>query len=229
MPEQNPTLGPRTRFFDELVLAADRVGIRQVVLLGAGMDTRAFRLPLHEETIVFELDRRSLLEEKQEILDAQRAKPRCLRVSLAADLERESWAQALRAAGLQTSSRSVFLLEALSWCLSESTLARVLDELCELGASGSGLGIDILSRDYLGSPALLPILRIAATHGVLWQFGTNDPAGFLAAHGWCAEVFESSEVCARFGRWPPPGLGASVAAGAAIRRDDFLLRAKLSG
>ena len=44
MPEENPTIAPRTRFYDDLVVDAVADGLGQVVLLAAGMDARAFRL-----------------------------------------------------------------------------------------------------------------------------------------------------------------------------------------
>jgi hypothetical protein len=67
MPVENPTIGPRTRFFDDLVVAAVADGVRQVVLVAGGMDTRAFRLALPADTVTFELDQPAVLAEKQEV------------------------------------------------------------------------------------------------------------------------------------------------------------------
>lgn len=66
---------------------------------------------------------------------------------------------------------------------------------------------------------MAPFFGLAATRGVYWQFGTKDPAGFHAAHGWLAEVKTFDEVGRRFGRWPPPGVSGAAArrAGAASR------------
>jgi methyltransferase (TIGR00027 family) len=100
------TIGPRTRFWDDLVIAATEDGLRQVVLLAAGMDTRAFRLPLPDQVIVFELDLPELLEQKQAILDQRHAEPRCHRVVVAADLAEEGWARALTAAGFDDAAAS---------------------------------------------------------------------------------------------------------------------------
>src|SRR6516225_3979404 len=59
----------RTRFFDELLeRATGQDGIRQVILLAAGLDTRAFRLPWPEGTHLFELDQPSVLAEKASVL-----------------------------------------------------------------------------------------------------------------------------------------------------------------
>jgi methyltransferase (TIGR00027 family) len=203
-PRENPTIGPRTRFYDDLVIDAVANGLGQVVLVAAGMDTRAFRLALPAEVIVFELDLPELLAQKQAILEQEHAEPRCRRVVVAADLAEDDWPQAVTAGGFDRAARTVFIIEGLSWYLTEQENARLLDELASLAAPGSRLGIDIISRDHLESPASAPLFKFTAALGILWQFGTNDPAGFLAAHGWQAEVTDLDAFARRLGRWPPP-------------------------
>jgi methyltransferase (TIGR00027 family) len=70
---ENWTMGPRTRFWDHFVVAAVDEGILQVVMVAAGMDTRAFRLPIPANAIVFELDEAPVLAEKTEVLDREHA------------------------------------------------------------------------------------------------------------------------------------------------------------
>jgi Leucine carboxyl methyltransferase len=117
MPEENPTIAPRTRFYDDLVIeaVADRLG--QVVLLAAGMDTRAFRLPLPAEVIVFELDLPELREQTQAILEQQHAESRCHRIVVPADLANDDWPQALATAGFDDTAPAVLIAEGLSWYL----------------------------------------------------------------------------------------------------------------
>lgn len=200
-PRENPTIGPRTRFYDELVIEAVADGLGQVVLVAAGMDTRAFRLALPAEVIVFELDLPELHAHKQAILEREHAQPRCRRVVVAADLAEADWPQALIADGFDRTARTVFIVEGLSWYLAEKENARLLDDLARLAAPGSRLGIDVISRDHLESPAAAPLFEFTASLGILWQFGTNDPAGFLAAHGWQAEVTDLGAFARRLGRW----------------------------
>lgn len=183
MPEENPTIGPRTRFYDYLVIEAVRDGLGQVVLLAAGMDTRAFRLPLAAEVIVFELDLPKLLAQKQAILEQEHAEPRCQRVVVAADLAEDGWSRALTTSGFDPAARAVFVAEGLSWYLTEDENARLLEDLASLAAPERRLGIDIVSRDALENPAAAPFFEFTAALRIRWQFGTNDPAGFLAAHG----------------------------------------------
>jgi len=68
----------RTRFFDDFLRrVATAEGVRQIVLMAAGLDTRAFRLVWPEQTVLFELDQASLLEHKERTLGAAAAVPTC--------------------------------------------------------------------------------------------------------------------------------------------------------
>jgi len=67
----------RTRFFDDYLTAATAAGCSQVVLLAAGLDTRAFRLPWPPRTRVFEVDLPGVLAFKDSVLAAQGAVPCC--------------------------------------------------------------------------------------------------------------------------------------------------------
>ncbi|MHB1808486.1 MAG: SAM-dependent methyltransferase [Solirubrobacteraceae bacterium] len=225
-PPENPTAAARTRFCDELLLAALARGVRQFVLLGAGMDTRAFRLSLPPQTTVFELDEPSLLSEKHALLRRRRVRPSCRRVTLPADLTGELWPRALLAAGFAPLAPAFFTLESVSWCLAEAEVGALLDALARLAAPGSELCLDVLSRDYLDSPALLALLPVATSLGVYWQFGTNDPVDFLAEHGWRADAHRSDEVARAYGRWPPPGVETGAVEGPAKAAADYLLVAE---
>jgi methyltransferase (TIGR00027 family) len=184
MPEENPTIGPRTRFFDDLVVAAVAEGVRQVVLVAAGMDTRSFRLKLPAETVAYEVDQPMVLAEKQEVLDREHATPMCRRVPVVVDLGDDAWPSALVRSGFDTDAVTVFIAEGLSAYLTKDDNARLLDQLAALGPLGSTLGMDMLSEDYLDNPAVMPFLDRLRSFGIPWQFGTNDPADIFATHGW---------------------------------------------
>src|SRR5689334_22050755 len=89
---ENPTLVIRHRFYDDALMRglADRE-IGQVVILAAGMDTRAYRLNL---PTVFEIDRRAVLEVKHSRLAATTAQPAGKRIVVGVDLTGE-WADEL--------------------------------------------------------------------------------------------------------------------------------------
>jgi len=86
----------RTRFFDEYLMEA---GCEQVVLVAAGLDTRAYRLAWPTGLTLFELDQPAVLTFKQAVLDRERAVPACDRRAVAVDL-RLDWADALTEAGV---------------------------------------------------------------------------------------------------------------------------------
>ncbi len=224
--EENLTIGPRTRFFDDLVVAAIGEGIRQVVFVAAGMDTRSFRLALPSYTVVFEVDQQVVLAEKQEVLDREHATPTCRRVPVPVDLNDNAWPSALVASGFDPDVLTVFIAEGLSCYLTEDHNSRLLDQLAALAPLGSELGIDMLSGDYLDNPAVRPFLERLRSLGIPWQFGTNDPAAFLASHGWHAQVHDFDVVGRRLGRWPRQGVSEEVAARAAQASRTFFIDAR---
>lgn len=128
-------------------------------------------------------------------------------------------------AGFEASRPAVFVAEGLSAYLAEEENAILLDNLASLAESGSRLGMDMLSRDHLDNPAVAPFLELLASKGIKWRFGTNEPARFLAMHGWTARVNDFDAVGRQFGRWPPPGVPEDVAARAAAASRSFLISA----
>ena len=133
----NPYLSVRVRFFDDLLLeAVSSTGLGQVVLLAAGMDTRAFRLPWPAGTQVYELDRPQVLASKDAILQGMGAVARCTRHRLDVDLARP-WAQALAAAGFDRHTPSVWLAEGLLQYLDDAAVGHVLSQATQLAAPGS--------------------------------------------------------------------------------------------
>lgn len=81
----NPYLPIRTRWYDDVLTGLVGVEHQQLVLLGAGLDTRAYRFMWPVDTVSFEVDRPELLADKQRILDDQQATPGCERRVVPAD------------------------------------------------------------------------------------------------------------------------------------------------
>jgi methyltransferase (TIGR00027 family) len=117
----------RTRFFDDFLLYACRgVGVRQVVLLAAGMDARAFRLNWPSGTRLYELDRPEVLDAKDEVLTRTDARPACERRTIGTDLGHASWPKALSEAGYRAREPSVWLMEGLLFYLDETAVRSLL-------------------------------------------------------------------------------------------------------
>lgn len=193
----------RTRFFDDFILRARAEGVRQVVLVAAGMDARAYRLDWPAGTHLFELDRPDLLALKQQILDRESARPRCERVTVGVDLERE-WTHALLQAGFDAGRPALWLVEGLVHYLPEQSVRGLLERISSLAAPGSRLGLDCVSQTFLTSPWTQEARRQMDEQGIGWRFGTNDPRGLLAQFGWDAAVTRPGDEGAHFGRWPYP-------------------------
>ena len=195
----------RTRFFDDFLLhSCLSAGIRQIVLMAAGMDARAFRINWPPQTRLYELDRPEVLSTKEAIVARTGARATCERRTIGVDLRQPSWSQALLDAGYEVRRPSAWLVEGLLFYMTETTVHILLDSVSELAAPHSWLGADLMSRDLLNSPVMWPLLAAFARRGVVGRFGTNDPEGLFAEHGWEAHVTQPGEQGANYGRWPYP-------------------------
>ena len=199
-----PYVAVRTRFFDDFLGQTVRSeDVRQVVLVAAGMDARAFRLPWPPDLALYELDQPEVLALKHAILADSGARATCRRHALGVDLT-QSWTEALCAAGYRPHEPSVWLVEGLLYYLEEAVVHALLDRIAALTAPGSWLGVDLVNQDSLWSPLLQPWLVIGAYNGAVWRFGTNNPERLCACHGWEPWVRQPGEEGADFGRWPLP-------------------------
>jgi methyltransferase (TIGR00027 family) len=195
----------RTRFFDDFLLRSAWSGdLRQIVLVAAGMDARAFRLDWPPHTRMYELDRPEVLATKEGVVARSEARATCERHTIGVDLARPSWSQAFQDAGYETREPAAWLMEGLIFYLTEASARMLLDEVSALAATRSRLGADLVNRDLLISPMMWPLLTAFARHGVAGRFGTNNPETLLAERGWEAEVTQPGEQEANYGRWPYP-------------------------
>lgn len=183
----------RTRFFDDFFerVTSDE-GIRQVVLIAAGLDTRAFRLNWPAHTHLFELDQAPILEHKESVLKDAGAQVTCERQAVPVDLTKP-WKEALLKAGYDPQQPSAWLIEGLLFYLPNETIAQIIDEVNSLTAVGSWLGFDIINSDFLTSPYSKQRMDRLASYGTPWIGSINDPAAFLRERGWQASVFSSAE------------------------------------
>ncbi len=102
----------RTHFFDDFFGAASRDGVRQVVILAAGLDSRAYRLDWPAGTMVFEIDQPKVLAYKGATLDGHGAVPKATRHAVGVDL-RDDWPAALIDAGFDPRRPTAWLAEGL--------------------------------------------------------------------------------------------------------------------
>ncbi|MDF3292236.1 SAM-dependent methyltransferase [Streptomyces silvisoli] len=197
-------LAVRTRFFDDYLIAATGPGaLRQVVLLAAGLDSRAYRLDWPAGTRVFELDLPELFEAKEDLLrKADLPAPSCERLIVSADL-RQDWPAKLRAAGFDPGTPTVWLVEGLLYYLTEEQADAVVGELSALSAPGSVLALEQVNTDTYRAPWMQDWLAQMRAEGRAWQSGVAEPEQWLAGHRWEATVVEPSDLDIAVGRRIP--------------------------
>lgn len=202
----------RTRFFDDfLKRVMETFPIRQVVLLAAGLDTRAYRLPWPDHTRLFELDQPQVLEYKEQVLTEAGAQPMCERKVIPVDLT-GTWFEALLQAGFQPQQPSAWLLEGLLLYLPQATMTRILNEITNLATPGSWLGFDIVNHAMFTSPWTRQWVESLAKAGTPWMSSMDDPEAELTACGWQATVTQPGDAEAHYGRWPYPAIPLSMPA-----------------
>ncbi|MEU6756608.1 SAM-dependent methyltransferase [Streptomyces sp. NPDC046685] len=188
----------RTRFFDDELRAASGQ-CRQVVLLGAGLDSRAFRLDWPHGTEVYELDRGDVLRFKRGVVARAGQEPRCTRVEVAADL-RGDWPGALRAAGFNPWRPTAWAAEGLLPLLSRTENDQLLSGITAMSAAAGRLVADHFDsalREALERTAMTEVLRAV---GASWNSTLEAPQEWLAPHGWAFGLTDPRELARRSGR-----------------------------
>jgi methyltransferase (TIGR00027 family) len=137
-------LAAHTRFLDGYLAAACRAGIRQVVLLASGMDTRPYRLRWPRGTTVYEIDRPQVLDFKSEVLRGLGATLTANRCAVGTDL-RQDWLAALLRVGFDAAQPTVWIAEQLLvGYLPPAAQNRLLRDVTAVSAAGSRFAADHL-------------------------------------------------------------------------------------
>ncbi|MGZ4514395.1 MAG: class I SAM-dependent methyltransferase [Mycobacterium sp.] len=202
--------GVQTRFFDDFFVAAGAAGIRQAVIVAAGLDSRAYRLEWPQGTTVFEVDLPKVLEFKARVLNEHGAAPKARRVEVAADL-RTDWSRALEAAGFDPEGPSAWSVEGVLPYLTDEAQNTLFTRISGLSAPGSRIAIGALGSrlDHEQLEALEtahPGVNMSGDvdFSALTYEPQTDPAQRLAAHGWAVEpVRNTLDLQAGYGMTPP--------------------------
>jgi methyltransferase (TIGR00027 family) len=133
----------RTRFYDQFFVDATRSGIRQAVIVAAGLDVRAYRLPWPQGTVVYEVDLPNVIDFKTSTLSKQGAAPTAERRTVAVDL-RDDWPAALEAAGFDPQAPSAWSAEGLVVYLPPEAQDALFDNITALSAPGSQLASEFV-------------------------------------------------------------------------------------
>jgi methyltransferase (TIGR00027 family) len=201
--------GLRTRVLDDHLLRSTRAGARPVVLLGAGLDARAFRLDWPPGIVLFEVDRAGVLDFKNEVLDGLRATPKVVHRAVAVDLC-DDWAGALVAAGFNPALPTAWLAEGVLLFLSSAAEEALVNAVDGMSAPGSSLAFEAkLARDLPDAhdDPLYSSARGQAGFDLLALLDGEprpDSAGALTARGWSTSVHTPFDFTRHHGRGPRP-------------------------
>ncbi len=190
----------RTRFLDEALLRTTRAA-RQVVIVAAGMDSRAYRLAWSEGTEVYEVDQPAVIAAKAALLAGDQ--PRCRRLAIGVDLA-DDWPSAVQTAGFDPKAPTVWLIEGLLQYLDERAVRTLFERVDQLSAPGSSILYDVVGKTLLDAPLMAPLLRSMAEQGSPWLFGTDTPAELTERLGWSAIVTDIAEPGNQWKRWYTP-------------------------
>ncbi|OBB98373.1 SAM-dependent methyltransferase [Mycobacterium sp. 852002-30065_SCH5024008] len=177
----------RKRFIgDKLAEALE--GVDAVVILGAGLDTRAYLLTRQVRVPVFEVDLPVNVARKVKTVRRVLGGPPMSVRQVALDLERDDLLTALAEHGYRTDYRAFFICEGVTQYLTEATVRRTLDGL-RAAAPGSRLVFTYVRRDFIDGTnryGTRTLYRSVRQRRQLWHFGLQpeEVGEFVGEYGW---------------------------------------------
>jgi methyltransferase (TIGR00027 family) len=199
-------LAMRTRAIDDVVSREARAGTKQLVLLGAGLDARAWRLDALDDAIVFEIDHPDTQALKRSAIGERT--PRAKEVRWAPiDFSRETHEhvleQVLERVGHDRSQRTTFVWEGVTMYLASDAIDETLDAIARLSAPGSCVAVTY--HDAMTSFEILPLTWMVRAVGEPFKtrMTRDDVRARFAARGFAIESDEGTED------WSPRYVGES--------------------
>jgi methyltransferase (TIGR00027 family) len=167
----------RTRFIDDHMQRAIENGAAQVVILGAGFDTRAYRSRILKDKMVFEVDSQPTQHvKKRRLKQVLGSIPSYVRFA-EIDFKRDSLIDVLRNAGYSPREKTFFIWEGVSMYLPEQSVRETLRSVANNAAPGSSLVMDFANHaliELLRKFPGLPQHKYTTAWGEPWVFGVPD-------------------------------------------------------
>ena len=178
----------RKRYIDEKLLEAVHAGVDAVVILGAGLDTRACRLPALAALPVFEVDLPENIAYKRARLDELYGSVPAAITLVPFDFESQGLGNVLASLGFRNEGRGFFIWEAVTQYLAEAGVRKTFDFLAHAGA-GSRLVFTYIRQDFVAGAARYGLEALYQAYRVkrqLWRFGLEPEqvAAFLGSYNW---------------------------------------------
>jgi methyltransferase (TIGR00027 family) len=178
----------RTGVIDAYVRREVARGANELVILGAGFDTRAHRLPELARTTVFEVDHPATQAQKGERTRGLAITARARRF-VPVDFERGSLARGLLASGFEPSAPSAFIWEGVTMYLTPAAIRATLGELRALVSPGSSLLFTYYDGSGASGPpsSVTPLLAALLGEPFLTNLSPSEAAALLAEFGFSVE------------------------------------------
>jgi methyltransferase (TIGR00027 family) len=179
----------RTKYFDDFFVEATAAGIRQAVILAAGLDARPYRLAWPDGMVVYELDQPQVIDFKGRTLGDIGATPAATLHSIGIDL-RNDWPAALRDAGFDTATPTAWIAEGLLGYLPPEAQDGLFDAITALSAPGSRIATDwvpdtsILVDDGVQASRRTKDLDLPDATELLYAGDRSSVVDYLQATGW---------------------------------------------
>lgn len=196
----------RTKFFDDYFLTAGAQGVRQAVILAAGLDARAYRLPWADGTVVYEVDQPEVIDFKTRTLADLGAEPTAQRRTVPVDL-RDDWPAAMRAAGLDPDEPTAWCAEGLLIYLPPEAQDRLFDNIHALSAPGSTVATEFVPgmRDFDPEKARTAAETFSKLGlqmdmpSLIYHGERTSAADYLSAKGWQMTGVPRTELFDEYG------------------------------
>jgi methyltransferase (TIGR00027 family) len=192
----------RTRLIDDHALACAKDGFGQLVILGAGFDTRAYRLAeLQSLTNIFELDLGANQEEKLAWRAKRFGSKTATVTHVPVDFEEMTLEQALLENGFRRDTKTLFIWEGVSYFLEPEAVDQTLAFIAIKAAPGSSVVFDCLRAGVIdGSsqdPLAKKLMQFGARIGEPYKFGIEPESvnGFLSDRGFTSIEHFTFEQC----------------------------------
>jgi methyltransferase (TIGR00027 family) len=182
----------RTRYIDDYLKSSIEAGIEQLVILGAGYDSRAYRFnELKGRVRVFEVDHPSTQEAKMQIIGAIfRQLPDYL-IYVPIDFEKDSLGEKLSQSGYDKNLKTLFIWEGVTMYLTEQAIDVTLGFVAANSGKGSSIVFDYYLRSAIDGTSrdqtAMNLRKTCEQFGEPFSFGIEQGTveEFLAKRGFC--------------------------------------------
>lgn len=203
----------RTKIFDDLCESPNNniIGIqnsekqwKQIVCLGAGYDSRAFRLNNLSKTTFYEIDYSTVLQKKRTILSKNNISPICLKhIYLPFNLYENSFRKNLLTKGFDLRISTLWILEGLTGYLDNYTNKRLFNDIISLSYKGSVVLTTFIgsSRKAFGNHNPPSTKHIFFTDNGIDFFPSNNWMAFQHRIHKYASIFNREELLEKYDYW----------------------------